>query len=209
MTSAIPINMPGTIPAMKSCVIDTFAATPKTMNAIDGGMTGAIIPPEAMRPAERGTLYPALAIIGMRIAARAAVSAAADPEMLAMITAAMMATMPRPPLICPTQAMANSMMRRDKPPEFINSPARTKNGIASSVNVSAPAIMFCAMIWLLNMPMYHMSVTPQNISAKATGTPMAMAPRREVMKTRRVIRRAPPAFRRPGVRRQRPRSHFR
>ncbi|MNI39871.1 hypothetical protein D3C73_940640 [compost metagenome] len=123
----------------------------------------------------------------MRMAASAAVSAAAEPEMLAMMTAATIATMPRPPRICPTSAMANSMMRRDRPPEFISSPARMKKGIASSVKVSAPMIMFWAMICVLNIPMNHMSTTPQNMRAKATGTPIAMAPTSDVMKTRSVM----------------------
>src|SRR5690606_34090641 len=46
---------------------------------------------------------------------------------------------------------------------------------------------FWAMMAVLNMPMYHMSTTPQNISEKATGTPIAMAPRREPTKTRSVM----------------------
>ncbi|MNY29532.1 hypothetical protein D3C86_1635800 [compost metagenome] len=54
--SEMPIRMPGTIPARKSCVIETFAATPKTMKAMDGGITGAMMPPAAMRPPERGIL---------------------------------------------------------------------------------------------------------------------------------------------------------
>ena len=54
--SATAIISPGTIPPMKSAVIDTLAATPKMMKAIEGGMTGAMMPPAAMRPAERGTL---------------------------------------------------------------------------------------------------------------------------------------------------------
>ncbi|MDQ1187335.1 hypothetical protein QE408_004478 [Agrobacterium larrymoorei] len=54
--SEMPIRTPGTIPARKSWVIDTFAATPKTMKAMDGGMTGAMIPPAAIRPPERGIL---------------------------------------------------------------------------------------------------------------------------------------------------------
>src|SRR5690349_13774295 len=83
--------------------------------------------------------------------------------------------------------MAKSMMRRDRPPEFISSPARMKKGMASSVKVSAPEIMFWAMIAVLNMPIYHMSTTPQNIKENATGTPMAMAPRSEPMKTRSVM----------------------
>ena len=56
MTSDTPISRPGTMPAMNSWLIDTFAATPKMMKAIDGGMTGAITPPAAIRPADRGTL---------------------------------------------------------------------------------------------------------------------------------------------------------
>ena len=54
--SEMPIRIPGTIPARKSWVIETLAATPKTMNAMDGGMTGAMIPPAAIRPPERGIL---------------------------------------------------------------------------------------------------------------------------------------------------------
>ena len=48
-----PIRMPGTIPAMNSLVIDTPPATPKTIMPIEGGMTGAMIPPQAMRPQDR------------------------------------------------------------------------------------------------------------------------------------------------------------
>ena len=56
MISDTPISTPGTMPAMNSLVIETLAATPKMMKAIDGGMTGAMMPPAAIRPAERGTL---------------------------------------------------------------------------------------------------------------------------------------------------------
>ena len=41
------------MPAMKSFEIETFAATPKTTNPILGGMIGAMIPAEAINPAER------------------------------------------------------------------------------------------------------------------------------------------------------------
>ncbi|MCY1251304.1 hypothetical protein D9M72_650490 [compost metagenome] len=56
MMSDRPISTPGTMPAMNSFEIETLAATPKTMKAIEGGMTGAMTPPAAIRPAERGTL---------------------------------------------------------------------------------------------------------------------------------------------------------
>jgi hypothetical protein len=55
-TSEVAIIRPGTIPPMKSAVIETLAATPKMMKAMEGGMTGAMTPPAAIRPAERGTL---------------------------------------------------------------------------------------------------------------------------------------------------------
>jgi hypothetical protein len=44
------------MPARNSLPIDTLAMTPKTINPIDGGITGAITPPAAISPAERGTL---------------------------------------------------------------------------------------------------------------------------------------------------------
>jgi hypothetical protein len=44
----------------------------------------------------------------------------------------------------PTQACAMSMMRRLMPPLFISSPARMKNGTASSGKLSTPATRFCA-----------------------------------------------------------------
>ena len=52
----IPIITPGTIPAMNSLVIDTCATTPYITKAMLGGMIGAMIPPAAISPAERGTL---------------------------------------------------------------------------------------------------------------------------------------------------------
>ena len=54
--SETPIRMPGTMPAMNSLEMDTLAATPKMMKAIDGGITGAITPPAAISPADLGTL---------------------------------------------------------------------------------------------------------------------------------------------------------
>ena len=92
MPMAMPIITPGTMPARKSLVIDTFPATPKMMNPIDGGMTGAMMPPAATNPAERFTSYPAARIIGIKIAANAAVSATAEPDSEAMMIAAITAT---------------------------------------------------------------------------------------------------------------------
>ena len=51
-----PMRMPGTMPAMNSLVIETPPATPKTIIPIDGGITGAMIPPQAIRPQDRSML---------------------------------------------------------------------------------------------------------------------------------------------------------
>ena len=83
-------------------VIETPAATPNMMKPIDGGMTGAMMPPAAINPQARGTLYPASRIIGIRIAASAAVSAIAEPDRLAITTADRIATYPSPPCKCPS-----------------------------------------------------------------------------------------------------------
>ena len=56
MHRATPIKRPGTIPAIKSWEMETPAVTPMTMNGIDGGMIGAMMPPAAIKPAEPGPL---------------------------------------------------------------------------------------------------------------------------------------------------------
>jgi hypothetical protein len=76
----------------KSLVIDSCETTPNSTSGIAGGRIGAMQPAPAMRPAERGTLYLASRISGITTAASAAVSAAAEPEMLASTRPAMIAT---------------------------------------------------------------------------------------------------------------------
>ena len=53
---ATPINIPGTMPARNSLVMDTLPATPKIIMPMDGGITGAMMPPEAIRPEARPML---------------------------------------------------------------------------------------------------------------------------------------------------------
>lgn len=148
MPMAKPIMTPGTMPARNSLVMDTLAATPKMMKPMEGGITGAMMPPAAISPAERPTSYPAARIMGMSSAASAAVSATAEPDSDAMMMAAMTATEAKPPRKCPTQAMARFTMRRLSPPAFMNSPANKKNGTASNGKLSAPSTKRCARIWL-------------------------------------------------------------
>ena len=84
--------MPGTIPAMKSLEMDTLPATPKITKPMLGGITGAMMPAEAIRPADRARSWPAATIMGKSNEAKAAASATAEPESAAMMTAAMMVT---------------------------------------------------------------------------------------------------------------------
>ena len=84
--------MPGKMPAKKSLVTDTLAATPKITNPIDGGMIGPITPQAAIRPPLRALSCPARTIIGNNSAVSAAASATAEPERADKIQAAMMVT---------------------------------------------------------------------------------------------------------------------
>ena len=84
--------MPGTMPAMNNFEMDTLPATPKITKPMLGGMTGAMMPAEAISPAERPRSCPAATIMGSNKEAKAAASATAEPDKAAMITAAMMVT---------------------------------------------------------------------------------------------------------------------
>jgi hypothetical protein len=59
---------------------------------IDGGMMGATMLALATRPADFARLYPELAIMGIRIAPKAAVLATAEPTRLANIRQARIVT---------------------------------------------------------------------------------------------------------------------
>ena len=59
------------------------------------------------------------------------------------------------------------------------------------VTVVAAVIMRCDTICVSKMPPWAISTMPQKISAKATGTPIAMEPSKAPRKTKIVILRAP------------------
>jgi hypothetical protein len=80
------------MPARNSFEIETLAATPKTTKPMLGGRIGAMIPAEAMRPAERALSWPAATIIGSSRVVSAAASATAEPDIAASRQAAMMTT---------------------------------------------------------------------------------------------------------------------
>lgn len=135
------ISAPGTMAAMKRPESDTLAIAPNTTRAMEGGITGAITPPPASSPPEAPSGELPTFIIGIWIAARPAALAMAEPESDAMMSEAQIATLPNPPDTWPKAA---SMIRQDRRPRFISSPARMKKGIARRMKVSAPRIMFCA-----------------------------------------------------------------
>ena len=83
---------PGKIPAKNSFEIDTLAATPNTTKPMLGGNTGATIPAEAIRPAERALSWPAATIMGSSKVESAAASAIAEPDKAASKQAATMVT---------------------------------------------------------------------------------------------------------------------
>ena len=68
------------MPARNSFEIETPPATPNSTKPMLGGMTGAMMPPAATRPAAYILLWPAATIIGTSSAASAAASAAAEPD---------------------------------------------------------------------------------------------------------------------------------
>lgn len=106
--------MPGTMPAINNWEMDTEAVTPITIKGIDGGIIGAIMPPAAIKPAERGPSYLAFIIIGNMMAAMAAVSAAGEPDSEAIIIAAIITTKPKPPALWPTNFIGKSIKRLAK-----------------------------------------------------------------------------------------------
>src|SRR5690606_23586159 len=114
--SDAPISRPGKMPAKNSLDMETLAVTPKMTKPMDGGMIGPMTPDAAMSPPERHLSWPAATSIGSNKAASAAASATAEPDSAERRHAEMMATYPKPPRMCPTTAMARSMMRRDNPP---------------------------------------------------------------------------------------------
>ena len=81
-----------------------------------------------------------------------------------------------------------STIRFDRPPTFMISPASRKKGTAISGKLSAPLMMFCAMIWESKMSRCTISAMPHTINAYAMGIPSAIAPSSDSRKTAMVMR---------------------
>ena len=68
----------------------------------------------------------------------AAAVAALEPEIAAKNAHVIMATIARPPEICPNKLLQRFTRRFEIPPALIRLPANTKNGIANNVKLPQP-----------------------------------------------------------------------
>src|SRR5699024_10296581 len=105
---------------------------------------------------------------GPRVEPIAAAEATAAPETELNIALATTLVCAREPGIRPTSTLAASTRREAIPPVFINEPASTKNGMASSVKELAPVNMRC------EATNTACSVPTTAASARIEGSPMAM-----------------------------------
>ena len=147
ITSATPIRIPGTIPAVNISAMETPVMDAYTTNAILGGMTIAIELDVAINAVENGAENPPCSTIaGIRTAPRAATVAGPEPEIAPKKHATITHTMAIPPFLCPTQVSTKLISRLEIPAFAMMLPDNTKNGIARSRNLLIPAYMLVATI---------------------------------------------------------------
>jgi hypothetical protein len=88
--------------------------------------------------------YPAFIIAGIIIPPIAATVAGLDPDIAPKNAEAIIVIIPRPPIVLPTQALANLIKRPEIPPLSISPPANIKKGIAMKGNESTDVNILCA-----------------------------------------------------------------
>ena len=103
-----------------------------------GGIMGPMVEAEAVTAAEKRGEKPVRVMAGISTEPVPAASATAEPDMPAMIMLVTTTTCPRPPVRCPTKALASRTNRSVIPPLFIRAPARMKKGTASRGKESTP-----------------------------------------------------------------------
>ena len=120
----------------------------------------------------------------MMIVPRAATVAGPEPEMAAKKHAHRTQTMMRPPLMCPTKALAKSISFRDMPDFSIILPPRMKNGIASRTTFDKAALEFIASVIAgrsicstdTNADIPKQSATGSPLIRSTTNTPISIKP---------------------------------
>ena len=138
ITSATPIRIPGTIPAINISAIDTPVMDAYTTKAILGGITIATELDVAIKAVENST------IAGIRTAPRAATVAGPEPEIAPKKQETITHTIAMPPFLCPTQVSTKSISLREIPAFAMIFPDSTKNGIARRRNLLIPEYIFVA-----------------------------------------------------------------
>ena len=187
ITSATPIRIPGTIPAINISAMDTPVMEAYTTNAILGGMTIAMELEVAISAVENGALKPPLSTIaGTRTAPRAATVAGPEPEIAPKKQATITHTIAIPPLLCPTQVSTNLTSLLEIPAFAMIFPESTKNGIARSKNLLIPAYMLVATI-VREVPEYKIAHTEDRPRQIAMGTPMIRKTKNETKRTALII----------------------
>src|SRR5699024_462007 len=126
------------IPPKKSLPIETFVRDPYRINKTLGGIIGPTTDAEAVSTTLKSVLYPFCSIAGIIVEPIAAVSAAPEPDIPAIIILAKIFTCANPPLKCPTTDSAKFNKRIVIPALFIISPANIKNGMAINVKELIP-----------------------------------------------------------------------
>ena len=152
MPNAIAQTTPGTMPPTSRSEMDTLAAQPNMIRGMEGGMMGPMVEDAAVMPAANSVSNPSSFMALISMVPRPAASATAEPLMPANTTDARIFTCPRPPGIQPTRALQELKMRFVMLPTFIILPASRKNGIASSVKLLTPAVIFCAIVPICTGP---------------------------------------------------------
>ncbi len=117
---------------MNSLPMEVSVAAPYTTSTMEGGIRMPSVPALQMTPAANFFVYPRLIMPAITMLPIATTVAGEDPETAANSMQASTEAMARPPCMCPTQASANSIMRRATPPLVISVPASTKKGMAIS-----------------------------------------------------------------------------
>jgi len=129
---------PGPTPAMNSAAIEVLDTSEYTMNVLLGGISIPDGAEATLTAAAHARSYFSWRILGVITVPMAAAEATAAPDTAPNMAFASTFVCASAAGAFPVSALAASMSRVAIPPLFIRTPARTKNGIASSGNELMP-----------------------------------------------------------------------
>jgi hypothetical protein len=140
---AIPINIPGIIPAKNRALTDVLETQAYIIRGILGGMIIPIVEDAPVTATLKGRSYPSSIIAFIIIALAPAVSAVAEPDMPAHIMETSTFTMARPLLTKPISEVTKSTNLLKILVEVMIFAASMKKGTASKGKELIPPISFC------------------------------------------------------------------